>query len=151
MGLTGTFEGYVPTATDIYNNGDNFGVLQNPSKTNNTVIFESGMFTFPRKNTFPAVLCTNKKWNLAGFSRINIDIDITDIYSTTPSLSYISIKTSDTIATDSSRLPGNGISNVNATLGRKTFSLGFTGLSYTKYLIFNFTEIGAKVYRVWLS
>ena len=54
MNLTGTFEGYVPTATDLYNNGNNVASFTNvPGVAEyKQVKFESAMFTVPYNDTY---------------------------------------------------------------------------------------------------
>lgn len=77
MGITGTWEGYVPTATDLYLRGNN---IAGWSSNRGDARFDSGQITFdklsvtPLKNSGIFTIATGKSYNLNGYSKINIQV-----------------------------------------------------------------------------
>ncbi|WP_055660464.1 hypothetical protein [Hungatella hathewayi] len=155
MNLTGTFEGYVPTATDLYNNGNNVASFTNvPGVTEyKQVKFESAMFTVPYNDTFTTHMYTANKRSLTGFNYLNIDINITKRYETTPSLVRVVLRTMDSTPINMNDVNAQTIvAYVHSLgLGRQSVSIPISGLSYIKHILIGFMNIAGNGYRVWLS
>ena len=155
MNLTGTFEGYVPTATDLYNNGNNVASFTNvPGVAEyKQVKFESAMFTVPYNDTFTTHMYTANKRSLTGFNYLNIDINITKRYETTPSLVRVVLRTMDSTPINMNDVNAQTIvAYVHSLgLGRQSVSIPISGLSYIKHMLIGFMNIAGNGYRVWLS
>lgn len=79
FGITGTFEGYVPIASDLYLRGNNvagFVVFTVGAASTDQIVFESGAIRMKRNFPFSSAaghaLITNAKHNLNGKTKIKI-------------------------------------------------------------------------------
>lgn len=134
-GVTGTFEGYVPTATDWYLRGNNIAGF---TKMFGTVIFEEGMITVNND----AEISTSKEYDLSGFSRLNVECNATANVGTSPRLELYRGKKIGGRPFAQIALPSNG---------NQTLSLSFTGQSIRDYWTLRFPGMHVNIYRIWLS
>lgn len=77
MGITGTWEGYVPTATDLYLRGNN---IASWTITRGSGRFDSGQISFyipdvtPFKYSGIFTIKTGQSYNISGYTKINIQV-----------------------------------------------------------------------------
>ncbi|MCC8025855.1 MAG: hypothetical protein LIP16_11230 [Clostridium sp.] len=97
FGVTGTFEGYVPTATDLYLRGNNVaGFTETTYWT-----FDTGQLT---QNTdyYRPYLTSSKVYNLAGFTKCNVQCNmsfmarVTNLYGVRLALKFYYINSTNT-------------------------------------------------------
>lgn len=72
-GLVGTFEGYVPTATDLYLRGNNLAGWYKASGTSTTVIFDAGQISIGGSSTYWMQIASANAINITGFNSLNIE------------------------------------------------------------------------------
>lgn len=137
-GRTGTFEGYVPTPTDLYLRGTN-GHLWSLGPSSSRISFESGQITFTNTITSDLIYINR---DLSGYSYVNLEfwsmlnrgirLSVSDNVGYND---YLSLET-------------------NSDSGTGTISLNVTNINANRYIrIGSNTNTGANfyVYRVWLS
>ena len=73
IGITGTFEGWVPTATDLYLRGNNPAGLTN---IDGSVEFQTGAIYLPSILSY--IRCS-KSYNFAPYSKLNFEINFTKV------------------------------------------------------------------------
>ena len=135
MGLTGTFEGYVPMATDLYLRGKS---LVGFSKYSNYdyPVFDSGQLTLNAWNN-----AMQASVNLTGFSHVNFEIYKTS----TSSGRWITLQVSG----DPTRWAKADLdSTVNVT---QVISINLGVLAINGAFAFEFAGWRGAVYRIWLS
>ncbi len=71
--VTGTFEGYVPTPTDLYLRGNNVAGFVNNS---NAAIFDAGQISFQTGRDFEFELKTSKAYNVSGYTRLTLECSL---------------------------------------------------------------------------
>jgi hypothetical protein len=136
MGLIGTFEGYVPTATDLYLRGNNPAGFT----SNGNTIIDSGQITLKSDNASYAISTANVV-NLTGFSHLNVEF-----YKTNGKAGFVNFHAGEAIAR-------NEIVTGSFT-GTTSFNL--SGLQLATRISLAFGYIGSTssygaVYRIWLS
>lgn len=80
MGITGTWEGYVPTATDLYYKGVNPLVFTNISDSETEVKFET-TYIYMRSTTQygnAIYLKASKTFNFAAYTKITFELTVTE-------------------------------------------------------------------------
>lgn len=148
-GVVGTFEGYVPTASDLYLRGNNIAgfVSRIPSAAN--LLFESGQITMGTTNATTAD--TNYVYaqkNLTGYNYINVECYCNTGYNTGPALgiSVGSSITSSALTSPEAMVIGT------VGVGYKTVTLNISAINATMYIkVFVVDRTSAYVYRIWLS
>lgn len=136
LGLIGTFEGYVPTATDLYLRGNNPAGFT----SNGNTIIDSGQITLKSDNASYAISTANVV-NLTGFSHLNVEF-----YKTNGKAGFVNFHAGEAIAR-------NEIVTGSFT-GTTSFNL--SGLQLATRISLAFGYIGSTssygaVYRIWLS
>lgn len=135
--VDGTFEGYVPTPTDLYLRGNNvYGWKTSESRF---VKFDTSQITLTASGS--KNMYSGAPVNLAGFSRLNLEGIFTDVASV-----FLS-------ATDSPGLGGNSLGLASIGIGQTVtnITIDFT-MGATKYLNLSFsTSLSGAIYRIWLS
>lgn len=137
-GVTGTFQGYVPTATDLYLRGNNISgwVFWDPPST--AVRFESGEITVTFGSTPTRMINTSSNINLTGFSKLNIEVNVGS-------------NTSSGKITLINQTIGSNLSDFSGiTSGNKIISLDVTP-QITCKLGLRFDSFAGSIYRIWLS
>ena len=145
MGITGTWEGYVPTATDLYLRGNN---IADWSCSSGFVTFNSGEITFNKRggSTSAFSFSARKAYNLSPYTKLNIQtnnlrfdvsliIELYDEYS--DRLGSIELK-ENTNYTTTLIIPFN----------RKATT--FLKLRVMRKVSYEYDLTGA-IYRIWLS
>ena len=141
--VTGTFEGYVATATDLYNNGLNPGGFQNPLASNYGIVFESNMISTTNGSTNYCTLKTNRKYNFTPYSRINIEFMATR----GTSGFAVGYTTSETNPMNANSVDGSDKSwSLN---NRVTVSQDISAYQGEAYVVIG--EIFGYIYHVWFS
>lgn len=141
--VTGTFEGYVATATDLYNNGLNPGGFQNPYASEYGIVIESNMINTIKGSTNYCTLKTNRKYNFTPYSRINIEFMATR----GTSGFAVGYTTSETNPMNSNDVTGT---EKNWSLNnRVTVSQDISAYQGEAYVVIG--EIIGYIYRVWFS
>lgn len=136
MNLIGTFEGYVPTPSDLYLRGNNIAGFE----SNGSTIIDSGQITLKSDNASSATRTANVV-NLTGFSYLNVEF-----FKTNGKVGFINFYAGEAIAR-------NEIAAGNFT-GTTSFNL--SGLQLATRISLGFGYIGTTssygaVYRIWLS
>lgn len=134
-GLVGTFEGYVPTATDLYLRGNNIR-----SWYGNGISFDSGQISILLTSDCH-IFC--KDLNFTGFTHLNIEC-------------YINGGTNKIMAVHSTSGDGNfrlvGSITVDAyTVGPYVFSFDVSSWQLTSMIRLRTTYMTGAIYRIWLS
>ena len=140
--IDGTFEGYVPVATDLYLRGNNINGWT-PSSTS-TIKFETGQITIV--NAQMEFMYGGKKLNLAGFSRLHIEGWFRHNYGDYEK--YVTL-----YASDSTTSTGQDIGNVGM-LPQQTITNPIINFNYaaTKYLVLRIdSRISGVIYRIWIE
>ena len=140
--IDGTFEGYVPVATDLYLRGNNINGWT-PSSTS-TIKFETGQITIV--NAQMEFMYGGKKLNLAGFSRLHIEGWFRHNYGDYEK--YVIL-----YASDSTTSTGQDIGNVEM-LPQQTITNPTINFNYaaTKYLVLRIdSRISGVIYRIWIE
>ena len=140
--IDGTFEGYVPVATDLYLRGNNINGWT-PSSTS-TIKFETGQITIV--NAQMEFMYGGKKLNLAGFSRLHIEGWFRHNYGDYEK--YVTL-----YASDSTTSTGQDIGNVEM-LPQQTITNPTINFNYaaTKYLVLRIdSRISGVIYRIWIE
>jgi hypothetical protein len=137
MGLIGTFEGYVPTPTDLYLRGNNPAGF----KSNGNTIIDSGQITLKSDNASYATSTANAV-NLTGFSYLNVEF-----YKTNGKAGFIDFSAGESNARNEI-VRGGGFTG--------TTSFNLSGLQLATRISLAFGYIGSTssygaVYRIWLS
>lgn len=140
MNLTGTFEGYIPTSTDIYLRGNNVGGIKSYYGTainSEHIIFESGSIYFDGYASSKYTLSILK--DLTGYNYINVELN----GASDTGLFYISI---------TNILNGGFESRSQTTgLGNRVASLDISSISASRWLNFYTGNQRIYIYRIWLS
>ena len=148
-GVTGTWEGYVATATDLYYLGvNNAGLtVTSSSSTGRTIAFES---TFIRIYTSAidsaALITAGKSYQFAGFSKVNVQFYVSGT-ATNNSGKKI------TVLSGSSEIGSYDIFTMMQTVGTYTISFSLTAWQTNVTPTFGFELRGGtiQVQRIWLS
>lgn len=140
--VTGTWEGYVASSTDLYSYGNNVGNFA----LNGHFTAESGMLTVQYNYDNEAIMCTQKQYNLAGYTKINITLKVRNASSKKISFGYSNSAGSQST---SNKI---GYKTVSKSDELQTISVPFNNLNITKYIWVSFEGyITADIYRIWLS
>lgn len=140
MNLTGTFEGYIPTSTDIYLRGNNIGGIKSYYGTtinSEHIIFESGSIYFDGYASSKYTLSIFK--DLTGYNYINVELN----GASDTGLFYISI----------TNILNGGFELHSQTtgLGNRVASLDISSISASRWLNFYTGNQRIYIYRIWLS
>lgn len=161
MGVTGTWEGWVPTATDLYLRGNNIAAWVSP---NSSATFESGGIMVRRRSTL--TIETAKSYNLTPYTKLNVLFKVIDwgIVSTWQDVSLTAYKGFGTAAKD--RIGYSEKSKLSQAVNVEyTITLDISGVNYTTQgirieLIGYYTDSdgssrqtswSAYIFRIWLS
>lgn len=131
-GVVGTFEGYVPTATDLYLRGNNIKYFGAATSGDSYVVFDSGQITLKNGGSGGNRTITANNISFTGYNYINFE--------GTFSGNYISISTSDYYAIGKVNVSGSGI-----------WSIDIRALQATITLRINFYMMSGACTRIWLS
>lgn len=172
FGVTGTWEGYIATAQDIYkygiNNGSFKAMLQNAShsyarfesnqinvwSTGWTEDYEEGGHDYWR---YPASITTQKAYNLTGYSTITMTYYVYQPCSGSRSDIRLGICDSNSATLPSKYNLQYGGSTYLKTTGQKTITYNCAAENSTKYISFyagaegDNSRIGIYVYQISLS
>lgn len=135
MGLTGTFEGWVPTATDIYLRGYS-SVSFSKYSTYEYPLFESGQITLGSSTS--AIMAS---LNLTSFTRVNFEIYKTATYSGRA----IAVQ----IAGDPTRWAKTKLTSTLNTVEVISVELG--SIAVNSQFSFEFIDWRGVIYHIWLS
>lgn len=139
--VVGTFEGYVASPTDLYYYGNNAGNF----KLNGHFTAESGMLHVQYNYDNYAEMATQKQYNLAGFTKINILLKCTNASNKKIRFGY-----GDSSGGAVGTLIGYATISDSESLQTKTVS--FNNLNVTKYIWVEFEGyFTADIYRIWIS
>lgn len=140
MGLIGTFEGYIPTATDLYLRGKNIAGFE----TNGRVYLDTGQITVQDTGGNSALYGSI---NFVGYSKFNIEFYRGIVYRYSPRISLVttginsytiaSVEYSNTIGNHTVSLDVSN-AQISARIG-----IGTYGMAYDNQ--------PAAIYRIWLS
>lgn len=159
MGITGTWEGYVPVATDLYLRGNNIAGFK-PSNSYTTL--ESGGIMVNRGTLW---VTTSRSYNLTPYTRINIEMYIT-FWATTAVSQYLYLEIYKSTSTSSGNIIGSvDLSGLSTDINRSyIMSLNIASVSYvanglsikvnggyTTAGSHTSTSISGYCYRIWLS
>lgn len=155
-GVKGEFQGYVPTATDLYLRGSEItsfrDIKSSAVQTRGTqYTFETGQITVKSEGSGAgSYLATNR--DLTGFNYINIQY----YWGGTGSYSmYIGVSGWDgstySPRYDNGASPIANIEIPNTTAGEKTSSLNISSINANCLIKFNFSNTKSYIYRIWLS
>ena len=160
IGIIGTFEGYVPGAADLYKNGNNVKVIVK-TNSNSRVYFDTDKI---RINTTTGYLASSSAINTTGYSKINLDVQVSHsqgtydywinlAMSTTPQTSATSL---NSVTNSLFKLSNTNFYNDGAQ-GRKTISYSLNNVAQNGYFWFAVSRANALydynilIYRIWLS
>lgn len=153
-GVTGTFEGYVPTATDLYLRGNNIASWSKISGgTENKVTFESGQIymtndmaaTSGHEQEARTIIVTENQVNLTGYNYINIEFYAYIYFS--PSLAVVLSLTKGGVID-----PKNAFaSTARNSTGTGILSLNITDINAYRYVRIHEGGSYFHIYRIWLS
>ena len=144
MGITGSWEGWVPTATDLYLYGNNYSNFLLGSKADvQNIIFESGQVYFRTSNNAMLIIAKNVV-DFTGYNYLNFKI-----YSSTSiasSAKFFGWHTSNTLDYVHS---GESIESFTISVGENTYSLNISQINGVRYPYCG--RFSGYLYRVWLS
>lgn len=159
FGVTGTFEGYVPTATDLYLRGNNIAGWTNTGDERD-IKFESGGIHVIGNGSGGSRgmhITSGKTINLTPYSKLNVQVNY--------KLGLLSSGVSLDLILHASENPTSSFKEIaSVTLGgftgnvwkEVTGSIDITNDNYTRYLRLYFDPMATSaskgwVYRIWLS
>jgi hypothetical protein len=160
-GLVGTFEGYVPSATDLYLRGS-ISSLASGLRKSDAHVLDSGQITFQKtsatsQSTKFYGISTTKQINFTGYNYINVEFTI-DSANTNVSLvlgfsDYF--YNSSSIAADLTNLDHYTNQYMGVTYNR-VISLPISTFQVNAYVFFGFQYVyqmtcHGAIYRIWLS
>lgn len=137
-GTVGTFEGYVPTATDLYSYGNNIAGWYDGV---NSISLDSTAITI--KDAGPAYMVTTKAYEHAPYSRINIIALVQRQGNGGCSYGFQDQRTAAMFAE---------VTNVT-TIGEYTVSIPFkvSGVMTIRLKFWNYYTYAMQIKRIWLS
>ncbi|MBE5993205.1 MAG: hypothetical protein E7247_12570 [Paenibacillaceae bacterium] len=139
-GVVGTFEGYVPTANDLYNRGYNRCIQSGGG----SVSFDSGQITLDDRFSSKTWIRSNAPINLTGFNSLRIQFwgAIPDVFP-----AYFCVVTAPgTYTTD------NAIASTTSNVtGLNTFTIDVSAINANRYITFSHFRMLTYVYRIWLE
>ena len=140
MGLIGTFEGYVPTPTDLYLRGNNIAGIQSYYGTainSEHIFFESGSIYFDGYASSKYTLSIYR--NLTGYNSINVELN----GASDSGLFNISV----------TNILNGGFELHSQTtgLGNRVASLNISSINASRWLNFYTANQKIYIYRIWLS
>ena len=160
FGVTGTFEGYVPTASDLYLRGNNVANVSIISKYDYR--FESGsiyMLSQVGNNVYPWTIAPRivVQKDLTGFNYVNVEYYISSAIVTQSSegLICISITNSSSGPTSSTGTPPSpdtyGAKKNLAAGASGTLSVNISAINAIRWIRVHIGMCEAYIYRIWLS
>jgi len=163
FGVTGTWEGFVPTTTDIFNNGTwQFNPIFG-TNWGSSIISESGMIRIASTQNAPTLSYLKTagfaidRFNLSGFTRLSIELDSS---SGTLWNDYILLMHHGTTKNLDPATGGvttntliTSVTRDTPTAGRRVLWGSFSGIQLNNYLFFTLGSMnpGVRIYRIWLS
>lgn len=154
FGITGTFQGYVPSTTDLYlrgNNSSNFsngGINLGSYGKSATATFEAGQISlngsYSQKNATVSRVTTQNKINLLGFTAINVQC-----YNFEGA--YFSIAIANATSGTESANSVASISFKDVTAGDNVFKLDISHIDVSAYITVQSGYAKSYVYRIWLT
>jgi len=132
-GITGTFEGYVPTATDLYLRGNN---IKGFTVVSGTCAFDAGQITVLSNGT-QVIAAT---FSTVGYTHLNVQGYTNNANEKTWELRYKEDSMYYTIASLKPTFSGD-----------YTISLDVTNQQMQKYFYIFFGQSVGAIYRIWLS
>lgn len=141
-GLVGTFEGYVPTAKDLYLRGNNLAGWYKASGTSTMVIFDAGQISIGGSATYWMQIASANAINITGFNSLNIE--------GYTSYGSDAIKKIELLRTDN----GMRLGQLNITgsgAGNYVYSFNVSTYQISATLRLDFFQMGGAIYRIWLS
>ena len=153
FGVTGTFEGYVPSDNDLYLRGNNIAGWT--TSDDNKISFESGGILV--KSNSDVGIRTPKSYNLTPYTKLNVQHkwNISELSDGSCYLTLkLSLGTTSTVFSLFSEVDVKGYSD--KVWREVTTSFDITNCNYTRYLFVSFDVVGSSasqgwVYRIWLS
>ncbi|MBS6955577.1 MAG: hypothetical protein KH230_20370 [Enterocloster asparagiformis] len=142
MGITGTFEGYVPTVTDLYLRGNNIRNLVRAGNNNRfKLAFESGQITASFAG-MSGYIATDTAQNLTGHNGIACEG-----YSLTDSTIRMSVNTQNGVYCQDEE-EASADTNVET---NKSFvaKLNISAINASRYIHIGSVNAVVYVYRVW--
>ena len=142
-GVIGTFEGYVPTAQDLYYRGSNPANMIHPSKYAGSITYDSGQITWNGGTGNCLVVITSDPVNLTPYSYINVEL-----YKPS-SGGKINLLLRSSIDGGTFDI----IKNINdIASGNSVLSLDVSAINAYKYFEIQANSTGIfYIYRIWLS
>jgi len=140
-GVTGSWEGYVAGATDLYYRGNNVSGWYASTNVSSSA-FGAGQITIEMYNGSAVIVSGNV--NLVGKNYLNIEVDVTKTYNNAFNDStFVRVTSIAGVSMDERALV--------TSLGSKTFSYSVTAYQLNGIIKFDFYRVGASVFRIWLS
>ena len=137
-GVTGTFEGYVPNATDLYYRGNN--VKNFVSSNTEYISLEAGQISIPNKDTNIVYIQSGTSVSLVGYTYLNVSYVCT-------AKAYNYVATLRFGIADDTTLDVAYISVTED--GTKSFNLA--GYQRSGYARISLNKWSGYIYRIWLS
>ena len=143
MGITGSWEGWVVAANDLYSYGNNLGNLIH----GRSIMEESGMIAVRYGSTSTGTsLVSQKQYNLAGYTKLSMLANIVNVYSNHSITAGYGASAADNLYYD------NFGTKEKLNTGNQTLVWTFSGLNITKCVGITFRGTPTiYIYKIWLS
>lgn len=138
-GVTGTFEGYVPTATDLYLRGNNIAGFT--ATQSDYIKFDSGQISVSGTSNVRK-MATSSSQNLSGFSNLNIEMNVTSLGSS-PYLYALFILSTNNYVSIGQITP--------VSTGSRVYSFDLTANQKNYPIEIQFYNTNGAVYHIWKS
>lgn len=141
-GIVGTWEGYVPSNTDLYYRGSNVAGFVRSSATD-SVSFDAGQITIKYLEwkysiEEPEIKAT---FNTVGKSYLNIEMYVESTYNNSTSYRIKAIFGGS----------ASGESTTTILTGTRTYSISLNALQMNTEVVFDLKRTRGAIYRIWLS
>ena len=143
MDITGSWEGWVVAANDLYSYGNNLGNLIH----GRSIMEESGMIAVRYGSTSTGTsLVSQKQYNLAGYTKLSMLANIVNVYSNHSITAGYGASAADNLYYD------NFGTKEKLNTGNQTLVWTFSGLNITKCVGITFRGTPTiYIYKIWLS
>lgn len=147
FGVTGTFQGYVPTTTDLYLRGNN---IKNWLTKQPAVSFDLGQISM-NDTGYGKQIYSATTLNFVGFTKFNVELNAIAFNS---EASYVPIfRLSAGTSMDPGYLGSAVIETITTSKvsGNQTISFNLSAVQINKYINFMVGYCKCAIYRIWLS
>lgn len=137
-GVTGTFEGYVPTATDLYLRGNNVAGFTASSSLG---VFDAGQITITQSGSTRLLLTAS--FSIVGYNYLNLEGNTTNSYDTIRECRLYRYDGSDW------KMVGSNDAQINP--GNYTKSINISATQISGQFRIQLFQMAGSLYRIWLS